>query len=537
MTKKTGFFLIFLLIPLFVYSIKFRTITTRGEEIVFQAIFDTGFSAVGISDGVGVTDYQTVFFKPAFHLHDFGVGLDFDFRFRLFAGEIKFKVYDWYVPNDPVRTFFLYMDKIDYIKYGDKTTPIFAKIGKSPMITLGTGFLVKDFHNHSFLPTSKEQGLIFKFNGNNLSMFSINSIPLRNIPLEATFMVNDLLDPDIFLLEGAVDILKFTKYQEKLGLKFGGVFATDLNATESNRLSSLSSSADVITDHRNLTNVTNTFSSLPLMLSLYGDFTFKHIYFGLNIFEETGFLFDLFRGTNQFNFGFGIKAGGEVKFVNLKKSGYLVGILTGFMAESSNYVINYFSSNYEVARKKQFIKISHNTDYTFYILAGFGLYAFYERLQFKINFAMPIVSQFAAKISSKFIMEDTVVPGLDIGVYYETGVNTMYIESSNGSGVMESLTREFRFSVDIGYKFYGAKLSILVGIQRPGWAIPSITNEGAASSIQPWKNPYEQLAKGKVVPNAYTNPAEYAKYGWDINLDAYAAQLEKFIALEISFVF
>ena len=527
--KKTGkviLIILILFIPILGHAIKFKAITYDGKELTIQAIFDIGFSAEAVADGVGITDYQTVFFKTAFYFQDFGIGFDFDFRFRLFAGDITFRKYDWYVPeesmlNAGLNTFFLYLDKIDYIKYGDLNSPIFFNVGKNPVTTLGTGFLVKNFHNHSFLPTSRELGLIFKFNGNHLDKFKANTIPL-----DATLIVNDLLDPDIFALDCGVDVFKFTKYKDILSLRLGVSSAFDINSTESNRVSSLSDDENVITSHRNLSTTDyNLFTSFPWFLSAYCDFVWNNKYISLNFFEETGFLFDFLRNGSNFNFGFGAQIGGEIKFINLKNSGYLLGVLTGLIIESPNYFINYFSSNYEILRQKQYLYLSSNLDHTFYILAGLGIYAFDEKIQFRFTMAMPIVSQFASRFSAHFILEDTVVPGLELGVYYETGVNTMYIEG-NGGGFIDSLTRDFRFSVEIGYKFYGAKLSILVGVQRPGWVIPAI-GDGVN------KNPYQELAQGEMVPPSSVDDS----YNWNLDFDTYGNDLEKFVSLEISFVF
>ena len=55
-------------------------------------------------------------------------------------------------------------------------------------------------------------------------------------------------------------------------------------------------------------------------------------------------------------------------------------------------------------------KLTLNDDYTFYILAGIGIYAFQEKLRFKFNMAMPITSHFSARFSAQFVLEDAVVP-------------------------------------------------------------------------------------------------------------------------------
>ena len=467
---------VFILFSLFfltfsVYSLKFKIKNKDATDdiITIESIFDTGFSAQAVADGLGVTDYESFFFKPAFHIEDFGIGLVFDFRFRLFTGDITFRSEDWYIQGDALNSFLLYIDKIDYIKYGDFVSPIYLHTGKNPVLTLGTGFLVNNFHNHAFLPTSRENGFVFKFNGNYLQKYKAT-----NIPVDLTFVVNDLLDPDIFLLDLGTDVMQFTKFKDKdlFTFRVGQIAAVDINTTEANRLSSLSGDEEDITSHRNLTTSTdNLYTSFPLFLSYYGDFTWKHKLVKVKGFAESTFLLDI-KPASDFNFGFGIKLGSEARFVNLEKSGYLVGIHAGVLLDSPHYSLNYFSSNYEVVRTKQYLGLKPVTDadYTFYVMGGFGLYAFFEKIKFNLTFYIPIKTQLYLKFSSSFILEDTLVKGLYAGVYYETGVNPASVYG------WELLTNDFRFSVEAGYKFYGAKLAVLIGIQRPAWVVSDYSN-------------------------------------------------------------
>lgn len=537
MIKKIFFLFFFSMMVFTGYSIKFKVKTKKGKEINLQAIFDIGFSAQGISDDLGITDYQTGFIRPAFVLNDFGIGLDFTLRFRLFAGQPPyntkygatfFKTTDWYVENDPLQTFYLYMDKIDFIYYGSFDLPIYLKTGEIPTTTFGTGFLINNFHNISFLPTSRENGFYFHFNGEHLDKFKMN-----NLPLSLTFFIPDLLDPDIFAFDINGDLFKKTPLPENFSLKLGFSTVIDFNATESNRLSALPDNTNDIVSNRNLyTNNIVQYTTAPLFTSIYIDFSWRHKYFKLSIYEEFTMLFDIPISTSkQFNFGFGNNLGVEMRLVKLKNSGFLLGLSTGFMFDSPYYLANYFSSNYEVVRKYQYSELGHKDissfdNYTFYITAGIGFYGFHDKLQFVFNAYFPIDDEyyqdnvsgtsgyvagntqnkkFGVRFSSKFVLKD-VVPGLSIGLYYETLPNTMFV-TDNGGTFLESITRHFRFSSQITYKFYGAKISAIIGVQTPGWVVPQYTD-------------------------AATNPVPQT-----LDSDKYSNDLEKFISLEVSFVF
>ncbi len=440
-------------------ALKFNVKTKDDKELNIQAIFDMGFSAKGIADGLGILDYESTFFKPAFHFQDFGIGLVFDFRFRFFTGAITFITEDWYIPDDTLNTFLLYIDKIDYIKYGDLKSPVFVNFGKNPITTLGTGFLIKNFHNHAFLPVSREWGFMTKFDGNYLNKFKT-----ENIPIDTTLIVSDLLDPDIFILDFGINVFKFTRLKEKFDLRIGQILAADINATESNRLSSLSEDEEEITSHRNISTTDyNLYTSLPLFLSYYTDFIWKHDLVKLNAFGEFSSLFDIAQKYSSFNYGFGIKLGTEAIFINLNNSGHLLGAILGFIIESPHYALDYFSSNYEVVRTKQYLELYTDPDYTFYILTGFGIYAFYDKIKFRSVFTIPIASPFSMKMSFSFVLEDTLVKGLYAELYYETGVNPFDIQDWG------TFTDDFRFSASMGYKFFGVKLAVLIGIQKPAW--------------------------------------------------------------------
>ncbi|HOJ64817.1 MAG TPA: hypothetical protein PLE45_10395 [Spirochaetota bacterium] len=488
------FLFIFQIITLHAIKFKIDKKDSTDDKITIMAIFDTGFGVEGINDGIGITDYQSFFFRPAFHIEDFGIGLDLTIRFRIFTQQPEFRVKDWYIENDPLSTLFLYLDKIAYIKYGDLNKPIYFTTGRLPFITLGNSLLVKNYHNIAFYPTSKENGLFFKFNANYLNFFKKDPLPI-----ELTFFIPDLLDPDIFGFDFTIDTMKFTIHDD-MSLKFGLSFMSDFDANEHNRLSALP--LENLQDYRNIQYDGWTTSLIGLSIPIF--YSFERENFKLIFSNESAFLLDLpnIPKPDNFNFGFGNRFEFDSRFLNIKKSGFLLGASAGFIVTASKFQIDYFSSTYELVRKKMYY--TKYDDYEIMLSWGFGIYAFKEELQFKFKMTIPVtVDSFYSKFESQFTLSSIIVKGLFINVFYETGVNPINIQGSNGGHFIESITKDFRFYAEVGYQIYNAKINFLIGVQRPGW----------------------------IDENNYIDPNTL-----ELNPDNYGADLQKFISLEVSFV-
>jgi|GEM_PF-1217134 len=545
--KKKIILLIIVFIPFFSFSIKFKFQDKNKKEYIIKGVFENGIAIKAVADGAGITDYEVLFIKAGFHFLDFGIGINLEFRFRFFLQSMgygadyyssPFRVLDWYIPegyviNSGLNAFITYLDKIEYIFYGTMDSPFYFHFGENPYTTFGSGLLFSNFHNHSFLPVSRELGIFFKFNGNNLS-----KIMDGMIPIDVTFMLNDIADPDIFAFDAGINIFDFSPWKKFFDLRLGSSVVFDINSYESNRLSSLEESE--ITSHRNLTTTTHDlYTSFPLFSSIYGDFLWKHKHVKLNVMQEAVFLSDFNTYNNLNAFGFGMKTTIGARVVNLERFGYILGLKTGFIVESSHFFLNYFSSNYEILRKKQYTILTRNNDYTFYLLAGFGVYMFHDKIKFEAEITIPLITHFTCRLFAKFTMEDTVVPGLWFSVFYETGMNAFY-PFGEGAGV-ESLTRDFRFAFEGGYNFFGAKISVIIGIQRPAWVIPSRQYYGEEESFR-GRDPYEEIQMGYLVPNQLTSSyydegSRYENYHWKTDGQGYWLKMQKFVSVEISFVF
>ena len=521
----------FIFICLNLYSIKFFVNTKNDQKITLQAIFNLGVSMNGVTDVYGLTEYQSIFFKTAFHIEDFGIGFSFNFRYRLIAQGFIFNEKDWFIKDDPLQTFFTYMDKIDYIEYGDKTKPFHFKTGEFNYTTFGTGFLVNDFHNKFFLPISRENGFFFKFDGNNLTKLKIFQA-YQDIPIDFTFFIPDLCDPDIFALDLGIDIFKFTKISKNMSLRLEFASILDFNATESNRLSSLDGKFDNGT-YRNIDSSGYTTKLWGFTFPL--SFVWEHPYFRLNPFNELSFLVDF----NNNTVGIGDKLGIEGRFLKLKDSGFLLGLTAGFIFSSPHYVPYYFSSNYEIVRKMQYSKAELGT--FVYFFGSISLYALNDNLKFDLSAVIPLNRDYdvydmvakppVIKLMGRFTIEKLYIqnakdiPDLYISLLYETTFNEMRTEkyvlidlkgykkepiklsSGNGEYFIESISKNFRYSVEIGFKYLGAKIRMLIGVQHPA----AMTLETNFTEVNETLTP-------------------------KIDLEKYGEDMQKFLSLEVSFV-
>ncbi|HPO48972.1 MAG TPA: hypothetical protein PLO89_01475 [Spirochaetota bacterium] len=520
--KKKIVFLFLLFLTLNSYGIKFFVGKDSDKKITLQGIFSFGVSQSAAKDLFGLTEYQSAYFKFGFCVEDFGFLYNLDIRFRLFAEKPVIYEKDWVVLGNPLQTFFLYVDKIEYLKYGNDKTPIYFTTGLIPYLNFGSGLVVNSFHNRFFLPVARENGFYFKFDGKRLDKFKTNKIPV-----DFTFFITDLLDPDILGLNASVDIFEFTKISKDFSLKTEYTAITDLDANEKNRLSSLDSVIDS-GGHRNL--ISKGFSSCIFINSFSLNFTYRHKFFILKVYNESAFLFDLYDKYNHnFRFGFGNKFGTEGRFAEIKDSGFLIGINFAIIGQTSNFIFDYFSSNYEIVRKTKYANLPSSS--TVAINAGFTLYALNDNLKFHAGVTVPFED---GKIKTKFLFKFTLekleikgqknLPEIYINSVFESGINEIKVSGTykdenglvyqgiggtNGEYFLTTFTNEFRFFSEIGFKMYGAKIGLIIGMQKPASVF---------------------------VDYGFTK-TEGVGVTSNINLGKYNEDIQKFVRLEVAFVF
>ncbi len=146
-------------------------------ENPFNFTFSLGTDTLqvpGAEDGV-TDNYQRFGFSPELTLGQFGIGLDILLRAKIALGQDDpFQIYlpDW-IPNymgNGTTIWDIYLPKFLYIRYGQRNSPLYVKLGSIEDLTLGNGFIMGSYSNMSFMPQTRIFGLgagidgeLFKF--------------------------------------------------------------------------------------------------------------------------------------------------------------------------------------------------------------------------------------------------------------------------------------------------------------------------------------------------------------------------------------
>jgi hypothetical protein len=108
--------------------------------------------------------YESLGFTPDFSFGKFGIGLALTLNYRFVGDQVVIRQADW-VPTSFVNFFEIYLPKIKYVRWGLKGEPLFIKAGSMDDISLGDGFLVANYANTLFLPSTPIIGLAFDMDG------------------------------------------------------------------------------------------------------------------------------------------------------------------------------------------------------------------------------------------------------------------------------------------------------------------------------------------------------------------------------------
>jgi len=101
--------------------------------------------------------YNQLALRPEINIGKIGFGLDL-VLYLDFEGNIRTE--DWEIADDPSKL----LDKILYIKYGQKTDPLWVKYGSIEGMTLGNGGLLNNYSNMMEFPTVRRIGFNTGFN-------------------------------------------------------------------------------------------------------------------------------------------------------------------------------------------------------------------------------------------------------------------------------------------------------------------------------------------------------------------------------------
>lgn len=488
---KNGFIILYIfLFVISAYPVKFLIGDSTSDKTTIELRLDSGVGIEGVvDDNFGIKDFQTVFIRPAFKVNKFGFGLDFKFRFRLYPDMYEFRDSDYYI-NDTLRMVYLYTDKIDYISYGERDEFIYFKTGLVPFVTAGNGILINNVSNRSFLPTDRENGFYLSVDLNKLK------VPL---PFSIEIMSPDCADPDMFIAAAKFDILNTSS---GINFKIGLSGIVDMNAAESNLLSAFTTSE--VERYRNF-----DYDSGVIGLSLPITFSYRHRFFNIGVTNEIASLITLqSEWHSSVKYGLSDMLKAEIKLINLAGSGFLLGIPVGFAVKYGDIELYQYSSNYQIERKRNYV--TTDDPYNFYAAYGLSLYAFQDKLKFNFLMTTPIIaSNFTARYKGSVIYdgrENKIFPGIEFAVNYETGMNELNIQGSGGA-FLYSVTKDFRFSVDLSYTLFGAKMRLLVGVQSPQW-----------------------------ISSMSADFTTYENHNKLIDQDAYGDLLQRFMSLEVSIV-
>lgn len=507
MQKKNIFLIISAFVIYFfpqnINSLTFSIKYSENDNIRIQANLEAGAKFEGMSSAFsGTKDFATLFIKPSFFINNFGIGFDFHFRFRNTPEFFKFNTSDYNYTEDAYLTFCRLLNLVDFISYGNQNSDIYLKIGRTPYISVGSGLLFSQLHNRFFEPCDKEHGFYFHIN---IDEVFTNAASGYMPPISFTAYVPDIADPDIFVIGSDFCATPYFPV-ENLEVNTGIYFGFDFDTQEQNLLNA----ADFANVKYYRTPEWSGESVKAFTLPAELNYTIGK-YAKLSFSHETAFLWK----ANDFNFATSIRTKGE--FVYLENSGFLLGIPFGVIFKNDGFYPGYFGLNYQNVRSMQYNNEQQLKNFLFQY--GISLSGFHKMIEFGVILTSPFeMDVFTAMYEAYFTVNreaDNVSPiKVDVGVRYRTAMSNMDINGSGGN-FLESITKKFRFAIELNMRIYCSKLGISIGMQSPNWLenLPIVETVGAAG---------------------YARTINELKI---VDLDTYGKFLLKFMQLEVAVAF
>ena len=180
---------------------------------------------MGLGIGSATIDgtlYNQLALRPEINLAGIGIGLDL---VVYMDNEGNIRQDEWDFDNDPD----LIYDKILYIRYGEKTSPFWAKYGSIENMTLGQGGLMRGYSNMMEFPTVRRVGINTGFNigsiGGELFLSNVKDFSRGGtiLGLRAQYKVSESL-PLTIGLNYISDANMFSSMKDKDGDSFPDVF-------------------------------------------------------------------------------------------------------------------------------------------------------------------------------------------------------------------------------------------------------------------------------------------------------------------------
>ena len=122
------------------------------------------FNELDENDNPVQVAYQMLILKPEIIYGKFGLGLYIPLHFRFLENDFDFRDEDWVV-QDGENAADKYLPMFQYIRYGHKGDPVFAKLGSIDNATLGNGFIMGNYANTRFLPEKRIFGASLDVDG------------------------------------------------------------------------------------------------------------------------------------------------------------------------------------------------------------------------------------------------------------------------------------------------------------------------------------------------------------------------------------
>ncbi len=180
---------------------------------------------MGLGIGSATIDgtlYNQLALRPEINIAGVGIGLDL---VVYMDNEGNVREDEWDFKNDPD----LIYDKILFIRYGEKSSPFWAKYGSIENMTLGQGGLMKGYSNMMEFPTVRRVGVNTGFNvgpvGGELFLSNIKDLSRGGtiMGLRAQYKVSDLL-PITIGINYISDANMFSSLKDRDGDSFPDVF-------------------------------------------------------------------------------------------------------------------------------------------------------------------------------------------------------------------------------------------------------------------------------------------------------------------------
>ncbi len=194
--------------------------TEKGEKpkFGFGMNFAIGLSSYEDNDGNQVA-YQKFGIFPEFTYGKWGLGLDLTVELD---GDFKLRDLDNNGSPDRWITFWDYISRIYYLRYGYKGDLIYGRIGAFSNYTLGHGLIMEGFSNTLFYPQIIQLGLNFDMDG---KLFDFPYIGIETV-------VDDVFDWDIIGVRVYSRPLAGISTPLIKDLKVGAVIVADMDPQE-----------------------------------------------------------------------------------------------------------------------------------------------------------------------------------------------------------------------------------------------------------------------------------------------------------------